>query len=178
MSLAQRALSVVLITASYPGAQAGSNLPLSPPPPSALPFPSPLPHPTIPSPLPPSISFLPSYFFSPFHPSAPFRYSPHHRHFLLAYFFPRKLLAHLWAKQNNWGTIALTYRSSWFRQWNEKRSREKGRSCGSFSNYLETTGLIRRIVAFFKSVILFIVIERDKWGERGKGERFQKRAVF
>lgn len=32
MSLAQRALSVVLITASYPGAQAGSNLPLSPPP--------------------------------------------------------------------------------------------------------------------------------------------------
>lgn len=30
MSLAQRALSVVLITASYPGAQAGSNLPLSP----------------------------------------------------------------------------------------------------------------------------------------------------
>lgn len=90
-----------------------------------------------------------------------------HRHFLLAYFFPRKL-AHLWAKQNNWGTIALTYRSSWFRQWNEKRSGGKGRSCGSFSNYLETTGLIRRIVAFFKSVILFIVIERDKWGERGK----------
>lgn len=30
VSLAQRALSVVLITASYPGAQAGSNPPLSP----------------------------------------------------------------------------------------------------------------------------------------------------
>lgn len=49
-----------------------------------------------PTPLPPSISFLPSsYFFSPppFHPSAPFRYSPpppHHRHFLLAYFFPQQ----------------------------------------------------------------------------------------
>lgn len=36
-SLVQRALSVVLITASYPGAQAGSNLPLSPSPHLLLP---------------------------------------------------------------------------------------------------------------------------------------------
>lgn len=52
---AARALSVVvLITASYPGAQAGSNLPLSPPP-----------FPISSSNSPPSISFLPSYFFYP-----------------------------------------------------------------------------------------------------------------
>lgn len=65
---AARALSVVvLITASYPGAQAGSNLPLSPPP-----------FPISSSNGPPSISFLPSYFFLP----SP-RFSPHPAHFLL-----------------------------------------------------------------------------------------------